>query len=505
MFDWLWRVVGLPRAADREDCGRSDQGKKMSNKQSDQDNQNIVRTGAKKAGDKKRKGVAEGPDRGRRRLIWAGVGSVALAGAGVAGWYARNEKKTPTPQSKTAPAGGNNLTPLLLTADAENAARVCDEMLRHYTLELNNPSAIIHAVRGFGKGFRLADGTNAVDHLCTRYADDREVNGRRYVYFKRDAEVHENSFLKTFLEAGVPLDQLVQVGERRYTLRDVIDGARALFRCDPTDLFKYDADQFRYDQTYQVRRQVAPGQVADQRGELVHEHLPWGIIAFSILHPAGQASPGPTWTNAWNEPINLAAIIDQSLADYESTCALGEQQIMRGEEAPLGFRSEIKKYSCFGLHSVYGYLVGLKNGYRLNDLPQRVKQMMDLVTYRLTSDAVAIQREYAKEAAGAAPYLVDAFTTRALVKLYGHAFEAINYARLNELVTFTPAQERRIAFGAQSMYESLTKLRGMDWGLLRRSLGDKFISDIVIALGHNSRALKLLTPQNPDTAGTVVS
>ena len=231
----------------------------MSNKQSDQDNQSRVRTGTKKDGDKKRKGAAEGPDRGRRRLIWVGVGSVALAGAGVAGWYARNEKKTPTSQSKTAPAGGNNLTPLLLTADAENAARVCDEMLRHYTLELNNPSAIIHAVRGFGKGFRLADGSSAVDHLCTRYADDREVNGRRYVYFKRDAEVHENSFLKTFLEAGVPLDQLVQVGERRYTLRDVIDGARALFRCDPTDLFKYDADQFRYDQTYQVRRQVAPG------------------------------------------------------------------------------------------------------------------------------------------------------------------------------------------------------------------------------------------------------
>ncbi|MFM8395477.1 MAG: hypothetical protein ACKOB4_16305, partial [Acidobacteriota bacterium] len=460
----------------------------MSNKQSEQDSQNRQKSGVKKSGEKRRKGAAEAPDAGRRRLIWIGAGAVALAGAGVAGWYARHEKESAIPQSKPAATGGKNLNPLLLTADAENATKVCDEMLRHYTLDLNNPSAIIHAVRGFGKGFQLADGSNAVEHLCTRYAADREVDGRRYVYFKREAEVHENSFLKTFLEAGVPLDQPVQVGDRRYTLRDVVAGAQALFRCDPTDLFKYDADQYRYDQSYQVKRQVAPGQLADQRGELVHEHLPWGIIAFSILHPAG---PSSTWTNAWKEPIDLAAIIDQSLADYESTCALGEQQITRSEEAPLGFRSEIKKYSCFGLHSVYGYLVGLKSGYRNNDLPQRVKQMMDLLTYRLTSDAVAIQREYAREAAGAAPYLVDAFTTRALVKLYGHAFEAINYARLNELVTFTPAQERRIAFGAQAMYESLIKLRGMDWGLLRRNLGDKFISDIVIALGHNSRALKL--------------
>jgi hypothetical protein len=474
-----------------------DQGMKMSDKQS---GQSRPKGGAKKGSDRRRNGAGDGPDQGRRRLIWVGVGSVALAGAGVAGWYARNEKKVPPSPAKSVAGGGSNLAPLLLTADAGNASRACDEMLRHYTLDLNNPSAIIHAIRGFGKGFRLADGSSAVDHLCTRYAIDREVNGRRYVFFKREAEVHENSFLKTFLEAGVSLDQPVQVADRRYTMRDVIEGAKALFRCDPQDLFKYDADQFRYDETYQVRRQVAPGQVADQRGELVHEHLPWGIIAFSILHPAATPGAASTWTNAWNESIDLAAIIDQSLAEYESTCALGEQQILRGGEAPLSFRNEIKKYSCFGLHSVYGYLVGLKNGYRNDDLPQRVKQMMDLLTYRLTSDAVAIQNDYAKEAAGAAPYLVEAFTTRALVKLYGHAFEAINYARLNGLVTFTPAQERRIAFGAQGMYESLTKLRGMDWGLLRRSLGDKFISDIVIALGHNARALKLLTPQNPDVA-----
>lgn len=470
----------------------------MSDKQIGQGRQKGV---VKKDGDRGRRGSGDQADQGRRQLIWAGVGSVALVGAGVAGWYvSRNEKKGSTAPTRPAAGTGQNLPPLLLTADAGNALAACDDMLRFYTHELNNPSAIIHAIRGFGKGFQLADGTNGVEHLCTRYAVDREVNGRRYVFFKREAEVHENSFLKTFLEAGVSLEQPVQVGDRRYTMRDVVDGAKALFRCDPQNLFRFDDDQFRYDLSYQNKRQVAPGQVADQRGELVHEHLPWGMIAFSVLHPATGAGAVTSWKNAWNEKIDLAAIIDQSLAEYESTCALGEQQIMQGGEAPAGFRNEIKKYSCFGLHSVYGFLAGLRHGYRNNDLPQRVKQMMDLLTYRLTSDAVAIQNEYTKEAAGAASYLVEAFTTRALVKLYGHAFEAINYARLNELVTFTPAQERRISYGAQSMYESLTKLRGMDWGLLRRSLGDKFISDIVIALGHNARALKLLTPQNPDKA-----
>lgn len=444
---------------------------------------------------KKQPGVT---DQGRRKMIGIGVASVAAAGLGIAGWYARRSQSGVDQAVKPGTPSGSNLEPVLLTADAENAKRVCDEMLRHYTHDLNNPSAIIHAVRGFGRGFKLADGTNAVDHLCSRYALDREVNGRRYVYFRREAEVHENSFLKTFLEASVPLEQAVVVGDRRYTLRDVVDGARALFRCDPNDLFRYDTDQFRYDPTYTNRRQTAPGEAADPRGELIHEHLPWGIIAFSLLHPAAGAQ-SPTWTNAWGEPIDLPKIVDLSLAEFEGTCALGEQQIRRAEDAPSSFRTEIKKYSCFGLHTTYSYLVALKQGYQLNDLQPRVRQMIDLLTYRLAGDSRAILQEYSREAAGTAPYLVEAFSTRALVKLYGHAFEAINYARLHRLIPFSAAQERRIAAGAQSMYESLIKLRGMDWGLLRRSLGDKFISDIVIALGHNSRALKLLTDQNPDT------
>ena len=94
---------------------------------------------------------------------------------------------------------------------------------------------------------------------------------------------------------------------------------------------------------------------------------------------------------------------------------------------------------------------------------------------------------------------LDAFKQRARVKLLGHAFESINYAKLHKLVNFTPAQETRIQAGEQALYDSIVKLRAHDWGFLRRTLGDKFISDVVIALGHAARAMKLLTPDNPDT------
>jgi hypothetical protein len=321
---------------------------------------------------------------------------------------------------------------------------------------------------------------------------EKEVNGKRYLYFKRDAEIHENSFLKTFLEAGVSPDQPIAGGGNRYTLRDLAESGKSLFRCDPKDLYKFDDNQFRYDTSYFPPR--PPG--GDLRGELIHEHLPWGLIAFSTLTPPDKA----TWTNAYGEMIDLPAVIDRSLAEYESTCALGRQEMESGNAAPKSFRDAIKKYSCFGLHSVYGYLVCLRRGYANENVAERVKQLTDFVTYRLKADAEAIDREYAEEGKGSPPQLVEVFRQRALIKLYGHAFEAINYAKLHNLVAITPGQERRIQAGEQAFYESVVKMRAMDWGMIRKSLGEKFISDVVIALGHAARAMKLLTPQNPDTA-----
>lgn len=428
-----------------------------------------------KPGGRAKKAAPASPNTGRRKFIVLGTGAAIVAvGGGVGykmGWFG---------------GGGASHASAL---DAANA------MLEQHAREIANPSCLVHAVRGFGKGFKLADGSNAVEHLCSRYAADREVNGKRYVYFKRDAEVHENSFLKTFLEAGVSLDQPVMVGETRYTLRDVADSGKALFRCNPQDLFKYDAVEFRYDPVY--REPQAPGQppATTSHGELVHEHLPWGLIAFTLLMKPEQAS----WTNAYGEAISLPVVIDGSLAEYETTCALGERDLEAEKIAPKPFRDAIKKYSCFGMHSVYAFLSCVNHGYRNNGLPERITRMMDLVTYRLKGDAQAIDADYAAESQGVPPELVEAFRVRALIKLYGHAFEAINYAKLHKLVNFTAEQQQRIGDGEQALYNNLVKMRGMDWGMLKNKLGEKFTSDIVIAIGHATRALKLLTPQNPDT------
>ncbi|MGH9846012.1 MAG: hypothetical protein ACREEM_45505, partial [Blastocatellia bacterium] len=194
--------------------------------------------------------VASSPQAGRRKFVTLGLGGLgALAVAGAAGYKAGWFQSTPA--SSPAPAATpwypndvnaiakSHLTPVTLPADLPNATRAAGDIVRHYARELNSPSALIHAVRAFGKNFTLSDGSNTVDHLCAKYFAEKEVNGKKYVYVPREFEIHDNSFLKTMLEAGVSPDQPITAGANKYTLRDLGESTKALFRFDLKDTGRY--------------------------------------------------------------------------------------------------------------------------------------------------------------------------------------------------------------------------------------------------------------------------
>jgi len=436
---------------------------------------------------------------GRRKFLTLGLGGTgALVVAGITGYKAGWFSSAPAAPATAPPANlaanlttGKPLSPVRLPADYQNALRAADDFVRHYARELNNPSALIHAVRAFGKNFTLNDGSKAVDFLCARFAADREVNGKRYVYFPREHEVHDNSFLKTMLEAGISPDQTITAGTNKYTLRDLGESAKALFRCDPQNLARYDA-------------------------ALVHQHLPWGLIAFSILVPPSR----PAWTNAYGETINLPETINSSLTVFESTCEGVGEALARGEDETMEFRKAILKFSCAGMHMVYGFFSCLRHGYTANNLQERLNKLLDSVLRRLKGDALAtdreaessrnmgpewlsrlaVQQEGGKISTNGAPppNLVEMMRLRSQIKTLGHAMEAINYARLHKLFTIRPDQQKRLRDGEQMLYENLVKIRAMDMAPFVYWYS-KSVSDVVIAVAHALRAMKLLTPDNPDT------
>lgn len=438
--------------------------------------------------------AAQAGQSGRRNFLLLGAGALGAIGAGAlayqAGFFSDSTSAPAANPATNAAANFKLLPPANLTADYANALRAAEDIASHYARELMTPWALIHAVRGFGRDFKLDDGTKVVDHLCAKYAEEREVNGKRYVTFQHAAEVHDNSFLKTFLEAGVSPGQTLRVGANQYTLREAGEHAQALFRCDPTDLTRYDA-------------------------KLLEEHLPWGLIALSTLVPP---TPG-TWTNGYGEKIDLHQVADRALATYEQMCSGLRNSLAQGEMETLEFRQAINKHSCFGLHAIYGFFASYHHGYRRNDMPTRIKSLLDLTIYRMEGDAKAIDREAdAAKAMGPEaikrmavsqegkvvtsgsppPQILEAMRLRSQIKLQGHILEAINYGLLNKLFTLTPEQQQRVKAGEQALYESLVKLRALNLDEFRR-WHPKFVSDLVIALGHAVRALKLLTPNNPDT------
>ena len=434
------------------------------------------------------------PDKSKRKFVILGLGGLGAAAIGAAGynagWFGGATPATPTVSPTPNLATGKPLPPVTLEANFQNAVRAADEFVAHFARELNNPSAIIHCVRAFGKNFKLNDGTLAVDYVCSRFAAEKEVNGKRYVYFQREAEVHQNSFLKTFLEAGVSLDQPITVGSNRYTLRDLGESAKALFRFDPQNFDRYEQS-------------------------LLGQHLPWGLIAFSILVAPAQ----PTWTNAYGETINLPDVIDKTLNVYEGMCSEIHDTVGKGEMESLVFRQAIAKYSCAGMHNVYSYFSCLKHGYTANNLQKRLNNLLDNVLLRLKGDSLAINRE--ADAAKADPTLVNRLAVegqggkvasrgpapantlevmryRFQIRMLGHALEAINYALLHKLFTLTPTQKDRLQAGEQLLYEFLVKLRATDMQP-HMFWHSKSVSDMVIAVAHAARGMKLLTPQNPDT------
>ena len=80
------------------------------------------------------------------------------------------------------------------------------------------------------RSFTLRDGRRAVDYLLETQLTSVPANRKRVLGFPEEIEFHPNMFLKTMLEAGVPLDHPFTHQGRRHTLQDVVDGARALLR-----------------------------------------------------------------------------------------------------------------------------------------------------------------------------------------------------------------------------------------------------------------------------------
>jgi hypothetical protein len=246
-------------------------------------------------------------------------------------------------------------------------------------------------------------------------------------------------FLKTFLEAGVPLDYGFAHQGRRRTLGEVVEGARALFR---------------------------PAEVGADPNM-----LPWTLIAFSRT-----TSPlRGRWTNAWGETVDFDRVVEGSLRLLERA-SLPVARAMR-EGRPETVKAPVHEFTCGGTHMIYGLLSAVQAGYAGQDRLERVRKQVSLLVWRMSADMALIDRFYKELSAepGARWFALDA-----KVKLLGHADECLAFAAQRGVVTLTEAQQaQRRASEAmlRRMLEDverhdLGEARGINRELFRQLVGD---------------------------------
>jgi hypothetical protein len=348
----------------------------------------------------------------RRRFL-----AVAAAGVGVAagrslGW----------PGRAAATAKG--------TEWAETGMR---GLIDRYAVARDDPWRIAHGVRGRGQQFTLPGGEPAVRYLLASHTAEQEVNGKRILVFPKTVEPHTDLYLNNLLEAGVPRSYAFEARGRRYTLEDLIEGAKTRFHLTT----------------------VHPNDMA------------WSLVSLTTAAPPVRGR----WVNAWGQPVQVAEFVEHAFQVAERATE-GVRRTWT-QNQPLAGKSAIHDFTCGGTHLIYALVVAARNGYQVRNHEQRLRDQLGMLIYRMWADLELIDRFYAKVPDAARPP-VSWFSLDAQWKFLGHAFEVYHFASAHRLVTPTPS-ERRIVEAARPVLRRLAEeVDGMDLDAVRRHDLDLF-------------------------------
>jgi hypothetical protein len=338
--------------------------------------------------------------------------------------------------------GGIGLSAFLLSGFPARAAAAPGDggaVIQKYARVEDDPWSIVHGVRAMGWEFALRDGRRAVGYVLSKHLEERSVGGQRYLAFPLTVEVHTNMFLKTFLEAGVPMVYSFEFQKRRRTLEDVVTGARALFRFSP----------------------------ATDRNDVA-----WSIIALTRATSPSAAE----WVNAWGERIRFDEVVEDAFVTMERASGpIGEAM---DRKTPLERQAPIHAFTCGGTHLLYSLLTAAHQGYTDRDRLNRVRRQMDILVYRLSADVDLMGRFYGEKAKQNPQ--VGWFHLDAILKFLGHAFECLAFAERQRLYRVPPAQAQRRERAAKLLAAALRQVEETDLDTIKAkhsSLYQQFVGD----------------------------
>lgn len=316
-------------------------------------------------------------------------------------------------------------------------------ILQHAAAE-DTPQLVIHGIRAMGEGF-MVNGQPAIRHLCARYLQEKVVKGQTYLYMPIEHEGHTNAFLsEALLDRGVPQSYPFRWNRRRYTVADLVAGAKATFAFAPSSQDPND--------------------------------LAWSLLAFA----QATAPRRDGWVNAWGMRVRFSEVVELGLAILEQESMRLQGAMLHGSPPadetpdPGGIRS----YACAGTHLIYGLTACLRRGHQQPDFADRMRSQLDLLVWRLEADSRLVDRYYLQVSSDQPAEIIQFYRWDAKLKFLGHAFEVLNYARRFRLFEPTGDQRQTVARAQQELIEIIEAIGSVD---LRRHVGDKELFDLLVS------------------------
>jgi hypothetical protein len=323
--------------------------------------------------------------------------------------------------------------------------RALRDLIARHAVATDDPWVLMHGIRAIGRKWSVA-GEPAIDYLCAHELRERSEAGRTYLAMPVEVEGHQNTFLKTILEAGVGSDQQITVAGRRRKVADLLHDAKQLFTYEPSKI-NGSADE-----------------------------LSWSIIAFAMTTSPNQDS----WTNARGRQIRLRDVVayafdtlDWAAADFRKAMAAGR--------TPTG-KDRIENFTCGGTHLIYAVGVAVRYGHLGEGGRRRFAEQLRMLIWRLRVDPLllddyykAVAKAYPDKAARWRPYQLDS-----RLKFLGHAFEILSYNGLFRLAPLNSEQERQVEQAGQLLAQTVREVATLNLQAIKREnrkLFDLLIGD----------------------------
>ena len=234
---------------------------------------------------------------------------------------------------------------------------------------------------------------------------------------------------------------------RVFQLKDLGDGAKALFRFDPNTFDRND--------------------------------LAWSLIAFAELQ-------AHEWENAYGERIQLKEV-----------AAFGVQVLQEATQGlkpyaaaglPLPKKLPIHSFTCGGTHLCYSVLVAARHSVLRAAGGDIVQDQLQMLIYRLQADPDLIDRYYSE--ISSAPG-VELFRAGAKLKVLGHALECLGYAQAHGLLQPSPLERKQIEQAAQEVRSLLSYILTLDLAAIQRRHA-QLVQQVVGDTCHAFRGLSLV-------------